>query len=647
MHLTVLTADTSPRGNAAANREPAPYETPDPYLASAASIERASAPKAGGRAQQGLREVFGDVTPGIWVFLALLAASLPYYIFTWDVTKRALISSLLVPSLLLAAFPLWRGTARSFIVFCWPLLAVVAVFNLVHASIYGTELSAGALASIVGTNPGEALEFVAAVPARAWAWIALVLVSPLPVLLLAGTRARLSGHGRWLLVIPLLTMLAVFHAQGVLRTGKLIRGGDVAELPLLHVENHNALSMAVQRVHFLRLGSQLVSYVNERARLADYGQRLSGLHWAVTGNVAGQGEPTTYVVVIGESMRRSQMSLYGYGRDTTPGLNAERRLLRFNNVVSAAAHTLYSVPMMLSLEKPDDPEAFYRYGNLVQLFNDAGFDTYWVSNQARLGEHDTKIAAIAGFARQTNWLNSDFHARSLDGKLLPPLREILGKGDQRDKVIFVHMIGSHPPAERRYPPEFAIFGGAPADSPQAALDDYDNSVRYTDHILTQIFALLRTQRSSLVFFADHGLEWDPGTSPYLFHGGRKPSRAAYEVPLVFWFSDSYPMPHLPQGRTGKPYNLGSMFHTIVDWAGLRVSQLDPAQSILSAGFEPENPRLVLTGDHKVVRYEGLSSKGSPPSPLHVASHRRDSGAAPRTPLPKAATLSAAHHSSSE
>lgn len=647
MHLTVLTANNPPRGNAAANREPAPYETPDPYLASAASIERSPAPTAGGRARYGLRATLGDLATGLWVFLALLAASLPYYIFTWDVTKRALISAVLVPSLLLAAFSLWRGTARSFIVFCWPLLALVAVFNLVHASIYGTELSAGALASIVGTNPAEALEFVAAVPERAWAWIALVLASPLAVLVMAGTRARLSGHGRWLLVIPLLTMLAMFHAQGVLRTGKLIRSGDVAELPLLHVENHNALSMAVQRVHFLRLGSQLVSYINERARLADYGQRLSGVHWTVTGNVAGKGEPTTYVVVIGESMRRSQMSLYGYGRDTTPGLNAEKRLLRFDNVVSAAAHTLYSVPMMLSLEKPDNPEAFYRYGNLVQLFNDAGFDTYWVSNQARLGEHDTKIAAIAGFARQANWLNSDFHSRSLDAKLLPPLRDILGKGDRRDKVIFVHMIGSHPPADRRYPPEFAVFRGAPADSPQAALDDYDNSVRYTDHILTQIFAMLRTQRSSLVFFSDHGLEWDPGTPPYLFHGGRKPSRAAYEVPLLFWFSDSYPMPHLAQERAGKPYNLGSIFHTIVDWAGLRVEQFDPARSILSAEFKAESPRMVLTADHKVVRYEGLSNKASPPALLHVASHRHGAGATPGTSLAKAAKVSAAPHSSSE
>ena len=49
-----------------------------------------------------------------------------------------------------------------------------------------------------------------------------------------------------------------------------------------------------------------------------------------------EGPADTAVIVIGESAARAHLSLYGYGRETTPALDAKKdELVVFRNVISA------------------------------------------------------------------------------------------------------------------------------------------------------------------------------------------------------------------------------------------------------------------------------------------------------------------------
>ena len=59
-------------------------------------------------------------------------------------------------------------------------------------------------------------------------------------------------------------------------------------------------------------------------------------------------DSTLVVVIIGESSNRNHMSLYGYGRETTPRLQARQDILVFDNVVSANSNTLYSLMNFLT-----------------------------------------------------------------------------------------------------------------------------------------------------------------------------------------------------------------------------------------------------------------------------------------------------------
>ncbi|MEI9223570.1 sulfatase-like hydrolase/transferase, partial [Pseudomonas aeruginosa] len=59
----------------------------------------------------------------------------------------------------------------------------------------------------------------------------------------------------------------------------------------------------------------------------------------------------TYVLIVGESVRVDNMSLYGYTRSTTPQVEAQRKQIKlFNQAISGAPYTALSVPLSLTAD---------------------------------------------------------------------------------------------------------------------------------------------------------------------------------------------------------------------------------------------------------------------------------------------------------
>ncbi len=57
-----------------------------------------------------------------------------------------------------------------------------------------------------------------------------------------------------------------------------------------------------------------------------------------------------FVLVIGESARADNMSIYGYSRPTTPELQKQKsRLKLFTQAISGAPYTALAVPLALSV----------------------------------------------------------------------------------------------------------------------------------------------------------------------------------------------------------------------------------------------------------------------------------------------------------
>ncbi len=327
-------------------------------------------------------------------------------------------------------------------------------------------------------------------------------------------------------------------------------------------------------------------------------QELSAdlLNLAQSTKVDGQ----VHLVIIGESLSKRHMSVYGYERPTTPKLadyDADE-LIWYQDAIPTYTHTMPSLSTILyDYKMPgDNPHPLA----LISLLKAAGFECIWLSAQHPGGVEDTvlslqsRLADSAIFLFKEKRLNLEDH---YDLNLLPKLETILmNKKPSKGQVIFVHTMGSHWLYEDRYPQEFDIFNEKLAKKNKIStldkknilrLDNYDNTVAYTDNFLHKILNLAKKNPNvaSVTFFSDHGEDVYSG---FAHEGGR--SRAMFEVPLFFWFSPAYKnaRPELWQNlkkHANLKISLEDLFDTIAQVAGLPVGLYDSQRSLASAEFQ--------------------------------------------------------------
>lgn len=88
------------------------------------------------------------------------------------------------------------------------------------------------------------------------------------------------------------------------------------------------------------------------------------------------------------------MSVYDYPVPTTPWLNTAPGLF-IDDYTSTASSTVSSLSRTLIYDYEQNPDSG---NNVVALAAKAGYSTWWISNQGKLGEHDTRISVIASDA---------------------------------------------------------------------------------------------------------------------------------------------------------------------------------------------------------------------------------------------------------
>lgn len=300
-----------------------------------------------------------------------------------------------------------------------------------------------------------------------------------------------------------------------------------------------------------------------------------------------------FVLVIGESALRSKLSLYGYKRPTTPNLERRRQQLWLaTQAIAPAPVTIFSVPASLSRLDLFEYRVEQVTDNIIERANQAGFDTYWFSRQGQVGQFNNLITIIARRAGHQHWLRQGF-----DGDLLPAVEQALQAVSDKPKLIVLHTNGSHEPACGKYPPEFEHFQGRVKYE-----DCYDNSIRYTDAWLEQLMQRLADKPASLLYFSDHGLERDEQSKYLYFHGGKTPSKMAYDVPLFIWYAQPHPL----RGRQyHKPYAMAGLDLLLNDWLGLSYRQVRTCLSPLSECYQPDTDVWVSDADLQRLNYRQL------------------------------------------
>lgn len=254
--------------------------------------------------------------------------------------------------------------------------------------------------------------------------------------------------------------------------------------------------------------------------------KQSNHHSSWTNVLAGNGS-NLLVIGIGESLRAKNLSLYGYSRETTPLLSGmSDKLDIFSHSYAAGTNTWSSLPaaLTMSVQGPDLTKS------IIHLANDAGFKTYWISNQAKYSHWDFSVSAIADQAEETLFLSEDFPGSQYDQILIEKLEELLrqNKGDGK-QLIVLHYYGSHQTFSDRYPEEYSLFKGK-----NSRLNKYDNSVFYTDYIQSEAIRLVSEYGGKYLFFADHGLGSPQGEIPLKHDVRDNPSLDSLHVPFFLY-----------------------------------------------------------------------------------------------------------------
>lgn len=321
--------------------------------------------------------------------------------------------------------------------------------------------------------------------------------------------------------------------------------------------------------------------------------------------------PAVYVFVIGESANRNHLALYGYPRDTTPRLSALLRqdqragrspqLFMFTNAISSDTHTIPNLRAMLLFQELSPDNEPLSSPSLLQLFQAAGFKTWWLSNQVTTHSalSTALIADDAHVTRYTNTARDEGRSVRYDEILLPELDAALADAAPR-KAIFLHLLGSHLSYALRYPPEFAFFTkiseipDAPWRGPKEKgyINDYDNSIRYTDDLLARIIAKVRHNDGSaaVLYVSDHGQEvYD--TRPVRGQMIENPSRHMFDVPLLLWLSPDYRARHpevvaAAAANKDLPFITSDFAHTAADLARIRFPGFRAEKSLFAPEYAP-------------------------------------------------------------
>ena len=269
-------------------------------------------------------------------------------------------------------------------------------------------------------------------------------------------------------------------------------------------------------------------------------------------------QPPLLVIALGETARSSNFSLNGYARNTNPGLQ-QLDVLSYRQVTSCGTSTAASLPCMFSHLGREGYEArTAEHENLLDVLQRAGYQVMWIDNQSGCKGLCDRIPSVRTSQLSLNTPECT-QGECMDAVLLPVLKEQLvhrqetattPRRDHAGTVVVLHLMGSHGPAyfkrsrapHKPFQPECTSTVLSDCSN-QAIVNAYDNSLVYTDHILSSLIQWLKQQAArgptGLIYISDHGESL--GENNLYLHGMPYAiaPKVQTHVPLITWWSDQF------------------------------------------------------------------------------------------------------------
>ena len=283
-------------------------------------------------------------------------------------------------------------------------------------------------------------------------------------------------------------------------------------------------------------------------RMGNVDGRYRQVATSVERDVVNDERPMVFVLVVGETARADRFSINGYSRQTNPSLST-LSIISFGDVVSCGTSTAVSIPCLFSgASRSEFSVDENRWDeNLLDILVRAEFNVLWLENNTGCkGVCDRVPTERVTFAQSPEFCSDQTCS---DDALVERLKAKL-EDITTDTVIVMHQIGSHGPAYyRRYPKSYRRFLPT-CDTAQLQLctqeqisNSYDNSILYTDHVISQIIYELQASSdkldASMLYFSDHGESL--GEMGVYLHGmpyAFSPSEQR-EVPMILWLGAEF------------------------------------------------------------------------------------------------------------
>lgn len=452
------------------------------------------------------------------------------------------------------------------------LISVLAFIKLTFYYHYGVKLSGSALFVIFETNTEESKEF-------------LSYYLDTPVLLLAGILFI-----PWVVILPFVlkrktSSLLIVNVKDI-KWKILVFFTIILAVFVIHKKfsEHNIIYTSV------------ASYSDYQATKAILKKTLAKSESEILEVTSTLETPQTYVVIIGESTSRWHMQLYGYERETNPLLTEiQDELIVFKDVITPNVHTILALDKILTLSDYNEPNKEAN-GSVVQLANQAGFTTYWLSNQRPVGLHESMSTLIGNAADHKYFLATDnYNSNIYDENIFPKLESILSQNDSK-KMIFIHLIGTHSDYKKRYPESYNVFKDNPPQtefsnpSNENIINEYDNAIRYNDFVVREVIETVRKENkpSYVVYFSDHGDEvYD--TMDLMGHNEYFATPPMHEIPFIVWLSPEYknqiPTFSELKSYSNRRYNLEDFIHSFSELSNIQFNLIDSTRSVFNQGFQ--------------------------------------------------------------
>lgn len=276
-------------------------------------------------------------------------------------------------------------------------------------------------------------------------------------------------------------------------------------------------------------------------------------------------EKSVVILVIGESARSENFSLYGYPKNTNPLLSKTPNVSHFN-ATSDATYTTAGVKSIVEHENTDElyeilPNYLYR-NNVDVIWR----TTNWGEPPVHIKNYQNREALMP---------NCKGDGCDYDGILLSGLKEQILASKKNKILIVLHTSTSHGPTySKKYPAQFEIFKPVCNSvelgncSHTELVNAYDNTIVYTDYLLANVIEdlkQLQEYKSAMIFVSDHGESL--GENNLYMHGLPRSiaPKQQYEIPFIVWTSDN----SARQMKPNKILTQNYVFHSVLNFLNIQ------------------------------------------------------------------------------